>query len=133
MAFSVQSLVYLPSLSSQLLLRNMPNFSRYSSSTPMCLSSRSSSNYKGLCHIMPCVAQVCKGMIYSKTGVPWHTNKILIFLIFPVFSGFSSLFTFLHFSLILAYLCIFLSSILVKTLVNFKSVPKANLPLGIDR
>ena len=133
MAFSVQSLVYLPSLSSQLLLRNMPNFSRYSSSTPMCLSSRSSSNYKGLCHIMPCVAQVCKGMIYSKTGVPWHTNKILIFLIFPVFSGFLSLFTFLHFSLILAYLCIFLSSILVKTLVNFKSVPKANLPLGIDR
>jgi hypothetical protein len=132
-AFSVQSLVYLPSLSSQLLLRNMPNFSRYSSSTPMCLSSRNSSNYKGLCRIMPCVAQVCKGMIYSKTGVPWHTNKILIFLIFPVFSGFLSLFTFLHFSLILAYLCIFLSSILVKTLVNFKSVPKANLPLGIDR
>lgn len=65
--------------------------------------------------------------------LPWQTNKILIFLIFPVFSGFSSLFTFLHFSLILAYLCIFLSSILVKTLVNFKSVPKANLPFGIDR
>jgi hypothetical protein len=35
--------------------------------------------------------------------LPWQTNKILIFLIFPVFSGFSSLFTFLHFSLILAY------------------------------
>ena len=34
--------------------------------------------------------------------LPWQTNKILIFLIFPVFSGFSSLFTFLHFSLILA-------------------------------
>ena len=78
MACSVQSLVYLPSLSSQLLLRNMPNFSRYSSSPPMCLSSRNSSNYKGLCHIMPCVAQVCKGMIYSKTGVPWQMNKTLI-------------------------------------------------------
>ena len=119
MAFSVQSLVYLPSLSSQLLLRNMPNFSRYSSSTPMCLSSRSSSNYKGLCHIMPCVAQVCKGMIYSKTGVPWHTNKILIFLIFPVFSGFSSLFTFLHFSLFLAYFGISLHIFVINFGKNF--------------
>ena len=35
--------------------------------------------------------------------LPWQMNKILIFLIFPVFSGFSSLFTFLHFSLILTY------------------------------
>ena len=87
MAFSVQSLVYLPSLSSKLLLRNMPNFSRYSSSTPMCLSSRNSSNYKGLCHIMPCVAQVCKGMIYSKTGVPWQIKStfiiVLVLLVLP--------------------------------------------------
>nr|DAN95166.1 MAG TPA: hypothetical protein [Caudoviricetes sp.] len=83
MAFSVQSLVYLPSLSSQLLLRNMPNFSRYSSSTPMCLSSRNSSNYKGLCHIMPCVAQVCKGMIYSKTGVSWQIKSTFIMVFSP--------------------------------------------------
>lgn len=68
--------------------------------------------------------------------LPWQINKILIFPIFPVFSGFSSLFTFLHFSLILAYFGISLHIFVInfgKNLVNFKSVPKANLPLGIDR
>ncbi len=51
--------------------------------------------------------------------LPWQTNKILIFLIFPVFSGFSSLFTFLHFSLILAYLGISLHIFVINFGKNF--------------
>ena len=51
--------------------------------------------------------------------VPWQTNKILIFLIFPVFSGFSSLFTFLHFSLILAYFGISLHIFVINFGKNF--------------
>ena len=46
-------------------------------------------------------------------------NKILIFLIFPVFSGFSSLFTFLHFSLILAYFGISLHIFVINFGKNF--------------
>jgi len=68
--------------------------------------------------------------------LPWQINKILIFPYFLYFRAFQAFLPFFIFHLfwhILAYLCIFLSSILVKTLVNFKSVPKANLPLGIDR
>ena len=55
------------------------------------------------------------------------------FQYFRAFQAFLPFFIFHFFWHILAYLCIFLSSILVKTLVNFKSVPKANLPLEIDR
>ena len=51
--------------------------------------------------------------------LPWQTNKILIFLIFPVFSGFSSLFTFLHFSLILAYFTISLHIFVINFGKNF--------------
>lgn len=51
--------------------------------------------------------------------LPWQMNKILIFLIFPVFSGFSSLFTFLHFSLILAYLGISLHIFVINFGKNF--------------
>ena len=64
------------------------------------------------------------------TFLPWQMNNIFIFSIFPLFSGFVSLFPFLkfYFSLhIMAYFCMFLSSILVKTLVNFFSVPTAFL------
>lgn len=51
--------------------------------------------------------------------LPWQINKILIFLIFPVFSGFSSLFTFLHFSLILAYFGISLHIFVINFGKNF--------------
>nr|DAZ09383.1 MAG TPA: hypothetical protein [Caudoviricetes sp.] len=40
---------------------------------------------------MPYSAPVCKGMHYSKTGVPWQMNKTLIirfFLYFQVFQPF---------------------------------------------
>ena len=62
----------------------------------MSLSSINRSNFNTFCHIMPYSAPVCEGMHYHKTGVPWQTNNILIFPIFPLFSGFSSLFTFLY-------------------------------------
>ena len=48
--------------------------------------------------------------------LPWQMNKILIF---PVFSGFSNLFTFLHFSLILAYLGISLHIFVINFGKNF--------------
>lgn len=61
--------------------------------------------------------------IYSAMGerqmLPWQMNKILIFLIFPVFSGFSSLFTFLHFSLFLAYFGISLHIFVINFGKNF--------------
>ena len=60
---------------------------------------------------------------YSDMGerqmLPWQMNKILIFLIFPVFSGFSSLFTFLHFSLFLAYFGISLHIFVINFGKNF--------------
>ena len=34
------------------------------------------------CHILPCVAPVCEGMHYHKTGVPWQTNSIFIIVLF---------------------------------------------------
>lgn len=115
----VKSFVCVPSLSSQLLLRISPNFFDYFGSSPMCLSSRNRSICKAFRHIMPYSAPLCKVLHYSKTGVPWQTNKILIFLIFPVFSGFSSLFTFLHFSLILAYFGISLHIFVINFGKNF--------------
>ena len=51
--------------------------------------------------------------------LPWQMNKNLIFLIFPVFSGFSNLFTFLHFSLILAYFGISLHIFVINFGKNF--------------
>ena len=77
-AFYVQSFVCVPSLSSPLLLRNYPNFFDYYGSSPMCLSSRNRSNSKAFRHILPCIAPVCKGMHYHKTGVPWQINSTLI-------------------------------------------------------
>ena len=81
-AFSIQSLVYLPSLCSQLLLRNMPIFFLYSASSALCLSSRNHSISKAFRHILPCVAPVCEGMHYHKTGVPWQTKSTFIIILF---------------------------------------------------
>lgn len=83
MALSVQTLVYLPSLSSRLLLRNIPNFSHYSSLSAMSLSSRNRSNSKAFRHILPRVAPVCEDMHYHKTGVPWHTKSTRMLIISP--------------------------------------------------
>jgi len=82
-ALSVQTLVYLPSLSSRLLLRNIPNFSHYSSLSAMSLSSLNRSNSKAFRHILPRVAPVCEGMHYHKTGVSWQMKStfIIVFLL----------------------------------------------------
>ena len=74
----VKSFVCVPSLSSQLLLRIFPNFFDYFGSSPMCLSSPNRSNSKAFRHIMPYSAPLCKGMIYSKTGLPWQMNSTFI-------------------------------------------------------
>lgn len=58
-------------------------------------------------------------LITVSTVLPWQMNKNLIFLIFPVFSGFSNLFTFLHFSLILVYLGISLHIFVINFGKNF--------------
>lgn len=83
MALSVQTLVYLPSLSSRLLLRTIHNFSHYSGLSAMSLSSRNRSNSKAFRHILPRVAPVCEGMYYHKTGVPWQMKSTRILMFFP--------------------------------------------------
>lgn len=85
----VQSFIYVPSLSSPLLLRISPHTFAFIQILPMCLSSRNRSNSKAFRHILPCVAPVCEGMHYHKTGVPWQMKSIFIFL-------FISSFSFLH-------------------------------------
>ena len=106
-------------LSSLLLLMNPPHTFAFIPILLMCLSSPNRSIYAVSRHIMSYSAQLCKVLHYSKTGVPWQINKILIFLIFPVFSGFSSLFTFLHFSLFLAYFGISLHIFVINFGKNF--------------
>ena len=82
-ALSVQTLVHLPSLSSMLLLRNISNFSHYSGLSAMSLSNLNRSNSKVFRHILPCVAPVCEGMHYHKTGVPWQMKSTFIIVIYP--------------------------------------------------
>lgn len=71
------------SLSSPLLLRNPPHTVAIIPIQPMILSSQSSSIFNTSRHIMPNSAQVYKGMIYSKTDLPWQMNNTLIIKIFP--------------------------------------------------
>ena len=66
------------SLSSPLLLRISPNTFTFIPILPMSLSSLNRSNSKVFRPIMPYSAPVCKGIHYSKTGVPWQMNKTLI-------------------------------------------------------
>ena len=79
-AFYVQSFVYVPSLSSPLLLRISSNTFAFISIPPMSLSSRNRSNSKAFRHILPCIAPVCEGMHYHKTGVPWQMNNTFIII-----------------------------------------------------
>ena len=81
-AFYVQSFVCVPSLSSPLLLRISPNTFAFIPIPPMCLSSRNRSIFNTFRLILPCVAPVCEGMHYHKTGVPWQMNKTFIIVLF---------------------------------------------------
>ena len=78
MAFYVQSFIYVPSLSSPLLLRISPHTFAFIQILPMCLSSRNRSIFNTFRHILPRVAPICEGMHYHKTGVPWQMNSTRI-------------------------------------------------------
>ena len=69
-------------VSSPLLLKNPPNTFAFIPLPAMCLSSRNRSNSKAFRHILPCIAPVCEGMHYHKTGVPWQMKSILIIVFF---------------------------------------------------
>ena len=73
--------------SSPLLLRISPHTFAFIPLPAMCLSSRNRSNSKAFRHILPCIAPVCEGMHYHKTGVPWQIKStfiiILFFLVLP--------------------------------------------------
>ena len=81
-AFYVQSFVCVPSLSSPLLLRISPHTFAFIPIPSMCLSSRNRSNSKAFRHILPCIAPVCEGMHYHKTGVPWQMKSTFIIVLF---------------------------------------------------
>ena len=68
-------------VSSPLLLRNPPNTFAFIPLAAMSFSSLNRSNSKVFRPIMPYSAPVCKGMHYSKTGVPWQMNRTLIIVI----------------------------------------------------
>ena len=82
MDFYVQHFVCVPSLSSQLLLRISPHILAFIPIPPMSLSSRSRSIFNTFRYILPCVAPVCDGMHYHKTGVPWQINNTFIIVLF---------------------------------------------------
>ncbi len=70
--------------SSPLLLGNPPNTFAFIPLPATSLSSLNRSNSNAFCHILPCVAPVCEGMHYHKTGVPWQTNNIFIMYLKPL-------------------------------------------------
>ena len=74
----VKTFIYVPSLSSLLLLRDSPNPFAFIPLLSMSLSSLNRSNSKAFRHIMPYSAPVCEGIHYHKTGVPWQMNNTLI-------------------------------------------------------
>ena len=51
---------------------------------PCSVSSKVGSIALSLCLILPCVAPVCEGMHYHKTGVPWHTKSTRIIVFSPL-------------------------------------------------
>ena len=79
-------------VSSPLLLRNPPNTFAFIPLAAMSLSSLNRSNSKVFRPIMPYSAPVCKGMHYSKTGVPWHTNSTFIIVLFLLVLPWNALF-----------------------------------------
>ena len=132
-------IIHIQPLSSPLLLRNPPNTFAFIPIPPMSLSSRNRSNSKAFRHILPCIAPVCEGMHYHKTGVPWQMNSTLIIfsylhlslvfflkrLIFQGFPTFEFSFLFKVSSQIFSYFLMFFPAILVNPLVK-----QAPLPTG---
>ena len=70
------------------LLRISPHTFAFISIPPMSLSSRKRSILNISHHILPCVAPLCEGMHYHKTGVPWQMKSTFIIVLFlPVLRG----------------------------------------------
>lgn len=80
------------SLSSGLLLRISPNTFAFIQILPMSLSSRNRSIFNTFRPILPCVAPVCEGMHYHKTGVPWQMNNIFIMFLYLLKSSYFLIF-----------------------------------------
>ena len=76
-------IIHIHPLSSPLLLRISPHTFAFIPIPSMCLSSRNRSNSKAFRHILPCIAPVCEGMHYHKTGVPWQMKSTFIIVIYP--------------------------------------------------
>ena len=81
----VAFVIHIHPLSSPLLLRISPHTFAFIPIQPMNLSSRNRSNSKAFRLILPCVASVCEGMHYHKTGVPWQMKSIFIIICFSLF------------------------------------------------
>ena len=75
-------IIHIHPLSSPLLLRLSPHTFAFIPIPSISLSSRNRSNYNDFRHIMPCVAPVCEGMHYHKTGVPWQMKSTFIIILF---------------------------------------------------
>ena len=133
----MKTFIYVPSVSSPLLLKNSPNPFAFIPLPAMSLSSLNRSNSNAFCHIMPYSAPVCKALHYSKTGVPWQMKSIFIIALYlhislafllkcPILQGFSA---FLYFcvseisSQIFPYFLMLFPAILVNPLVNNRCVP----------
>lgn len=67
---------------SRLLLTSSGCFFGYIPIPCMSLSSRNRSIFNTFRLILPCVAPVCEGMHYHKTGVPWQMDNTLIIVLF---------------------------------------------------
>ena len=78
----VAFVIHIHPLSSPLLLRISPHTFAFIPIQPMNLSSRNRSNSKAFRLILPCVASVCEGMHYHKTGVPWQMKSTFIIVLF---------------------------------------------------
>ena len=78
----VTFIIHIHPLSSPLLLRISPHTFAFIPIPSMCLSSRNRSNSKAFRHILPCIAPVCEGMHYHKTGVPWQMKSTFIIVLF---------------------------------------------------
>ena len=106
----MKTFIYVPSVSSLLLLRNPPNTFAFTPLPTMSLSSRNRSNSKAFRPIMPYSAPVCEGMHYHKTGVPWQMNSTRMLIKSPFKKRYPaaicSVFRGVNFSLCIGPFCI---------------------------
>ncbi len=129
--------INISSLSSPLLLRIFPHTFAFIPIPGMTLSSLNRSIYAVSRLISPYSVQVCEGMNYSKTGVPWQIKSILIidfsYLEMPYFAPFCKVLlvfyqscNFGHSVTLLAYRCLSWQNISVCSSQIVVSLPCAS-------